>query len=70
MKVIRKSRGTPLLSGRARRDGNGLAYEYAGNELPLRAALLSADQMVQHGKTLAGSHQLGLEGAPDRLLTQ
>ena len=70
MKVSRKSRGTTFLSRRARRRGNGLASEYAGNELPLRAALLSADQMAQHGKTLAGLHQLGLERAPDRLLTQ
>ncbi len=70
MKVSRKIRGTTFLSWRARRRDNGLAHEYAGNEPPLRAALLSADQMAQHGKTLAGSHKLGLERAPDRLLTR
>ena len=70
MKVSRKIRGTTFLPWRGRRRGNGLAHEYAGNEPPLRAALLSADQMAQYGKTLAGSHTLGLEHAPDRLLTR
>jgi hypothetical protein len=36
----------------------------------LRSELFSADQMRQHGKTLAGSHKLSLGGAPDRLLTR
>ena len=38
--------------------GNGLAQKYACVEPPLRAELFSADQMEQHGKTLAGSHTL------------
>ena len=33
--------------------GNGLAQKYACVEPPLRAELFSADQMEQHGKTLA-----------------
>ena len=44
--------------------------EYASDELPLRAELFSADQMERHGKTLAGSHRLGLRRAPDQLLAR
>lgn len=36
--------------------------------LPVRAALFSADQMEQHGKSLATRHQLGDYGHPNRLL--
>lgn len=36
--------------------------------LPVRVALFSADQMEQHGKSLAASHQLGDHGHPNRLL--
>ena len=38
----------------ARLCGNDLAQKYAGDELPLRSELFSADQMEQHGKILAG----------------
>ena len=39
-------------------------------ELPLRSDLFSADQMEQHGKLLAGEHQL-MSGVPrDRLLAR
>jgi hypothetical protein len=38
--------------------GNDLAQKYAGDELSLRSELFSADQMEQHGKIVAGSHQL------------
>ena len=37
---------------------------------PLRSELFSADQMEQHGKTLAGSHQLAVGHAPDQLLAR
>ena len=37
---------------------------------PLRAELLSADQMKQHGRILAGSHELARRWAPDRLLAR
>ena len=37
---------------------------------PLRSELFSADQMQQHGKTLAGSHKLSPGGTPDRLLAR
>ena len=70
MKASRNIRGTTFLPWRARLRGNGLAHEYAGDEPPLRSELFSADQMEQHGKTLAGSHKLSLERAPDRLLTR
>ena len=50
--------------------GNGLAQKYACVEPPLRAELFSADQMEQHGKTLADSHTLSPIHAPDRLLTR
>ncbi len=48
--------------------GNDLTQKYACFEPPLRAELFSADQMEQHGKTLAGSHTLSPGHAPDRLL--
>ncbi len=36
---------------------------------PLRAELFSVEQMEQHGRTLAGQHELGLF-RQDRLLTR
>jgi cyclic beta-1,2-glucan synthetase len=48
--------------------GNGLGTGYGDDELPLRSELFSRDQMERHGKTFAGSHKLGVRGAPDRLL--
>jgi cyclic beta-1,2-glucan synthetase len=50
--------------------GNGLEQKLACIEPPLRAELFSADQMEQHGKTLADSHTLSPGRAPDRLLTR
>ncbi|HYP68533.1 MAG TPA: cyclic beta 1-2 glucan synthetase, partial [Thiobacillaceae bacterium] len=47
-----------------------MTHTYAGDEPPLRAELFSSAQMEQHGRTLAGSHQLSLGHAPDRLLTR
>jgi len=44
--------------------------EYASEEPPLRSELLSADQMEQHGKTLAGTHRLSPGRAPDQLLAR
>ena len=57
-----------LLNFRASFPENDLAEQYAGGEPPLRSELFSADQMEQHGKTLAGLHQLSLGQAPDQLL--
>ncbi|MEK7322327.1 MAG: glucoamylase family protein [Pseudomonadota bacterium] len=39
-------------------------------EAPLRSELFSADQMEQHGKSLAASHKLTPGRAPDPLLTR
>ncbi len=49
---------------------NGRMPEYASEEPPLRSELLSADQMEQHGKTLAGTHRLSPGRAPDQLLAR
>ena len=68
MKVTSKTILGTLLHLWARLRGNALAQQYAGDELPLRSELFSSDQMEQHGKTLAGSHTLGLGRAPDQLL--
>src|SRR5512134_2740885 len=37
---------------------------------PLRAELLSAEQMARHGKRLAALHVLGAPRVPDRLLAR
>src|SRR6266851_3462448 len=40
------------------------------DELPLRSELFSADQMEQHGRILAASHQLTGRRGPDQLLAR
>lgn len=50
--------------------GTGLAPDESGEELPLRAELFSRDQMEQHGRKLAASHQVSLEHVPDQLLSR
>jgi cyclic beta-1,2-glucan synthetase len=51
--------------------GNSLAQEnYVGDAPPFKAELFSADQMEQHGKTLAGSHRIGSQQAPVQLLAR
>jgi cyclic beta-1,2-glucan synthetase len=47
---------------------NDLTQKYAGDEPPLRAELFSSAQMEQHGKILAGLHQLSPGHAPNQLL--
>ena len=68
MAVSSKSIREPLLRLRSRLLEGGLGRRYAGDEGPLRSELFSADQMEQHGKTLAGSHQLGPGRPQGRLL--
>ena len=70
MALSSKTIREPLLRLRACLPGNGLGQKYAGDEPPLRSELFSADQMEQHGKTLAGSHKLSPGRAPDQLLTR
>ncbi len=48
---------------------NGAGHENEQEE-PLRAALFSSDQMVGHGKLLAGRHRLARSHRPDRLLAR
>lgn len=48
------------------RDGRG---KY-GDAAPLRAELFSAEQMKQHGRTLAGLHKVSPGRAPDQLLAR
>jgi cyclic beta-1,2-glucan synthetase len=70
MKVSSKIDLGSLLHFRASFPENDLAEQYAGGEPPLRSELFSADQMEQHGKTLAGLHQLSPGQAPDQLLSR
>ncbi|MEP7151996.1 MAG: glucoamylase family protein, partial [Nitrospira sp.] len=44
--------------------------QYSGEEPPLRSELFSAEQMEQHGKTLAGLHRVSSEHEPDPLLSR
>ncbi|MBN2437940.1 MAG: cyclic beta 1-2 glucan synthetase [Deltaproteobacteria bacterium] len=60
----------PLLRMKSSLTGTDLGRKHTGDELPLRAELFSADQMEQHGKNLAGSHQLSPGRAPDLLLAR
>ena len=59
-----------LLHFRASFPENDLAEKYASGEPPLRSELFSADQMEQHGKILAGLHQLSPDQTPDQLLSR
>ena len=68
MKVSSKTIREPLLRLRSYLPGGALGRKYAGDDLPLRSELFSAEQMEQHGKTLAGSHQLSPGRPRDRLL--
>ena len=47
----------------------GASSEHEEEE-PLRAALFSSDQMVAHGKLLAGRHRIASRHRPDRLLAR
>ncbi|MEM5787318.1 MAG: hypothetical protein AAGU11_08370 [Syntrophobacteraceae bacterium] len=50
--------------------GASVARKLTTDEPPLRSELFSADQMKQHGKTLAGWHRLSHARSQDRLLTR
>ena len=68
MALSSKTIREPLLRLRSCLPGGDLGRRYAGDEPPLRSELFSADQMEQHGKTLAGSHQLSPGRPQGRLL--
>jgi cyclic beta-1,2-glucan synthetase len=70
MELSSKTIGRTLLRLSARPGGNGTVRKYAADEPPLRSELFSADQMEQHGKTLAGWHRLSPGRPLDRLLTR
>ena len=55
---------------KTRRRGNGWREISADEEPPLRSELFSADQMDQHGRILAASHELAPGSAPDQLLAR
>ncbi len=59
-----------FLPWRARLREGGLAQKFAGTDPPLRAELFSSEQMKQHGKLLAESHQLRAGRPRDRLLAR
>ena len=48
--------------------GKYLSPKHIAEEQPLRAELFGVSQMVEHGKTLAGSHTLSPGRHPERLL--
>src|SRR5665647_964960 len=58
MAMSSKTIREPLLRLKSWLPGGDLRRRYAGEEPPLRSELFSADQMEQHGKSLAASHQL------------
>ena len=59
-----------MLAWAGRLGGSVLGGGNPDNEPPLRAELLSDDQMKQHARVLAASHELALRWAPDRLLAR
>lgn len=56
------------LLGRLQREA--LTQKYISAEPPLRAELLSAEQMERHGRTLASQHQVATQRGPDQLLAR
>jgi len=70
MKVSNKINFGGLLHLNASFPENDVGEKYAGREPPLRSELFSAEQMQQHGKTLAGLHQLSPKQVPDQLLSR
>ena len=65
-----KTSGGPLLRLKARLRAAILARKHAPDEPPLRSELLTANQMEQHGKSLAARHQLDLKRGSDELLAR
>ena len=50
--------------------GSEVIQKFTGDELPLRSELYSTDQMKQHGRDLAGVHQLKKSNSKDCLLAR
>ncbi|HMA87332.1 MAG TPA: glucoamylase family protein [Burkholderiales bacterium] len=70
MKISGNSVTRSLLQVLALFRRRGWMADRAIEEPPLRSELFSADQMEQHGKTLATTHTLGAKRVRDRLLTR
>jgi len=68
LKFSSKTIISPLLNVWVRFRENGLTQKQAADEAPLRAELLSSDQMQQHGKNLAAWHKVVMNRARDQLL--
>ena len=58
MSVINQNILRTLLHWKTHPGKSGLAKNYAGSEPPIRSELFSREQMMRHGKTLAGVHRL------------
>ncbi len=56
------------LTGKISRPRGGRMRQYDGVEEPLRSVLFSAEQMREHGRILAGSHEVGLKRVSGRIL--
>ncbi len=69
MKLSSKSIRDIWARSKTRLRGDGLVAR-GDDAAPLREELFGADQMEQHGKTLAGSHRLSTQHAPDQLLAR
>ena len=68
MKIIGPKINDSLFRLKVHLNENFLAKKLTSEELPLRSELFSADQMEQHGKTLAGLHTLGSQHTSDQHL--
>ncbi len=68
MKIISTKLNESLFRLKVHLSENFLAKKFVSGEPPLRSELFSADQMEQHGKTLASSHTLGSQHTPDQHL--
>lgn len=68
MKIINPKINQSLLRLKVQLSESFLAKQFAAGESPLRSELFSADQMEQHGKTLANKHTLGPYDSADQQL--
>jgi len=68
MKVINPKINQSLFRLKVQFSESFLAKQFAGGEPLLRSELFNADQMEQHGKTLANLHTLAYPGIPDQYL--
>ena len=68
MNLIMKTASYIALFLKKRLSQSGFRRKYTRDELPLRSELLSSEQMKQHGKNLAATHQLTNKKATEKLL--